>query len=447
LPFVNDDKEVIWSTIEANAQLIKDEVSAKKMPPARAPASAKITDEQRANFLAYIETLITGTNPEPEPQPQPQPEPTVQLDKLKLPAGFAIEVFAKAKGARSMAVHENGVIFVGTGGATTSGPTDRIYAIVPGARGGAAKVVEFMKGLNSPNGVALHGKDLYVAEATRVIRFADAVTQAEAMGAGTATQTPVYTVIKDGFAAQENHFWKYLAIGPDERIYVPIGADCNVCLPDDRTTTAGIFRMNLDGSAFEQVAMGVRNTVGFDWDPVTKDLWFTDNGRDLLGDDIPSDELNHVSSVIPTPDFGFPYCFAKTITDPDFGKGQDCSSSTFVKPEVELGAHVASLGMNFYRGQSFPEIYHNQIFVAEHGSWNRLKKSGYRVRAVLPGRGTVTNPNRIDSDFISGWLDDATQVNWGRPVDVKTYTDGSLLISDDFAGVIYRVTYSDATSN
>lgn len=436
LPFVDSEKKVIWTTIETNAELIYEKVSTGQMPPNFAPPSAKITDGQRATFLSYIETLIKDE--------EPKPQPALPLDRLTMPKGFSIEVYAAASGARSLAVHSSGIVFVGTGGATTSGPRDRVYAIVPSGEGRAAKVVDFITGLNSPNGVAIHGDDLYVAEATRVIRFANATAAAEALASG-ATTVPTYTVIKEDFAVQENHFWKYLGIGPDGKIYVPIGADCNVCLPEDRTSTAGIFRMDLDGSNYEQVAMGVRNTVGFDWDPEDAELWFTDNGRDLLGDNIPSDELNHLSSKEPPLDFGFPYCFAKDVTDPEFGIGQNCAGAQFVKPVVELGAHVAALGLHFYRGNVFPGEYRNQMFVAEHGSWNRTEKSGYRVRAVqeLRGSGGGSSPMLSDNEFISGWLDTATQVNWGRPVDVKTFTDGSLLISDDFAGVVYRVSYSD----
>lgn len=429
LIFVNPAGEVQWDTVKRRAADIIEMVETKRMPPPTAPSFAMITDEQREDLLDYVRTLI-------EDEAQQEEGPKVDLGKLELPADLQVSVLAEVTGARAMAVHASGIIFVGTGAPTSEGGvTDTVYAVRPHGKE-HFDVLKFAMGLDAPNGVALDGDDLYVAEATRIIVFRNAVQAVEALAADASAKMPSYEVIKDDFVRQKEHYWKYLAIGPDRKLYVPIGADCNVCLADDREATAGIFRLNLDGTGFEQVAKGVRNTVGFDWDPGTGDLWFTDNGRDLLGDDIPSDELNRLSAI--GQDFGFPFCFASDVSDPVFGKKVDCSSKTFVKPVVELGAHVAALGMTFYRGDLFPKEYQGRIFVAEHGSWNRTEKSGYRVRVVERADGATQS--FTDAHFISGWLDEKTQENWGRPVDVKNYIDGSLLISDDYAGVIYRVT-------
>ena len=222
-------------------------------------------------------------------------------------------------------------------------------------------------------------------------------------------------------------------VGPDGKLYVPQGAPCNVCLKD-RDRFGLIGRMNPDGSHYEVVARGIRNTVGFAWHPVTHELWFTDNGRDLMGDDVPDDKLNRAPRV--GMDFGFPYCHGGDTPDPEFGKDHPCSA--FTPPVVKLGAHVASLGMRFYTGSMFPGAYRDNIFIAEHGSWNRSKKVGYRVVRV------ITNPdgsNAHQEVFAEGWLQPGETV-WGRPADVQPMPDGSLLISDDYAGAVYRVTYS-----
>jgi glucose/arabinose dehydrogenase len=336
---------------------------------------------------------------------------------ITLPPGFRIDIYAdNVKGARSMALSPNGVLFVGTRNA------GNVYAILDTNRDYKAdKVITIASGLNEPNGVALKDGSLYVAEINRVIRF-DAIEKH-------LYNPPKPVVINDTFPSDRHHGWKFIRFGPDGKLYVPVGAPCNICMPDYKH--ASLFRMNPDGSDLEKYASGIRNTVGFDWNPETKVLWFTDNGRDMLGDDIPSDELNRAPEK--GLNFGFPYMFGKDVRDPEFGKGVDLSK--FVKPAMELGPHVASLGMRFYTGNMFPPEYKNQIFIAEHGSWNRSQKIGYRVVAVKVSDGKAIS----QQIFAQGWL--KGQSVSGRPVDVQQMDDGSLLVSDDFAGVIYRITY------
>jgi glucose/arabinose dehydrogenase len=236
--------------------------------------------------------------------------------------------------------------------------------------------------------------------------------------------------VRGDFPTERHHGWKFIRFGPDGLLYVPVGAPCNTCEADARH--AAIFRMKPDGSGLEMYVKGVRNTVGFDWHPVTKELWFTDNGRDMLGDDLPSDELNHATRQ--GLDFGYPSCHAGDVKDPDFGDKRPCSD--FTPPAAKLGPHVASLGLRFYTGTMFPAEYRNQIFIAEHGSWNRTHKIGYRVVvAKLDALGRVASVE----PFATGWLQG--EEAWGRPVDVQVMPDGALLVSDDQAGAIYRITY------
>jgi glucose/arabinose dehydrogenase len=301
------------------------------------------------------------------------------IDRIRLPAGFTIGVVARAPGAREMTFGAKGTLFVGSN-------RGDVYAITLGGDGADAKVRTIASGLRQPVGVAF----------------------------------------RDGA-----HGWKFIAFGPDGKLYVPVGAPCNICEPD-RDRYANIMRTNADGSGLEVYARGIRNTVGFDWDPVTKALWFTNNGRDNMGDDVPPDTL----AVAPRPgvDFGYPYCHAGNIPDPEYGRKRACSE--FAPPAQRLGAHVAALGMRFCTGSQFPAQYRNQIFIAEHGSWNRSSKVGYRVTLV-----------RLDADrkpvsyepFAEGWLQG--QRAWGRPADVANAPDGALLIADDDAGAIYRVRY------
>lgn len=338
------------------------------------------------------------------------------LNLIKLPAGFRIELYAaNVPDARSMSMSPAGTLFVG------SRHAGKVYAIHDTDRDGQGdKVYVIAQGLNMPNGVAFHNGALYVAEVSRIIRFDDIENRL-------ANPLPPIIVSVD-FPTEQHHGWKFIRIGPDEKLYVPIGAPCNVCL---EYGYAVITRLNLDGSRHEIYAEGVRNTVGFDWHPDTKELWFTDNGRDQLGDDLPPDELNHAADE--GLHFGFPYCHGGEVLDPEFGLGHGCNE--YVAPVQKLGAHVASLGMRFYIGDMFPSRYQKQIFIAEHGSWNRSEKSGYRVTLV------TLNGNRAVSyePFAEGWLQG--QKAWGRPVDIEHMADGSLLVSDDKAGAIYRIYY------
>ena len=241
---------------------------------------------------------------------------------------------------------------------------------------------------------------------------------------------PQPVLVSDRFPRDRQHGWKFIAFGPDGDLYVPVGAPCNICEPDvDRY--AALMRMKPDGSNLEVFARGIRNTVGFDWHPQTKELWFTDNGRDRQGDNVPPDELNHAPKA--GLHFGYPYCHGGDIPDPEYGKKKPCSE--FTPPAQNLGPHVAALGMRFYTGSIFPAEYRNQIFIAEHGSWNRSTPIGYRVMVVeLKGNQAVSY-----RPFAQGWLQGNRA--WGRPVDVLVMPDGALLISDDEAGAIYRITY------
>jgi len=241
-------------------------------------------------------------------------------------------------------------------------------------------------------------------------------------------------VIYDDYPTEFHHGWKYIDFGPDDKLYVPVGAPCNICdstVSDKRFAT--ITRMDADGSNREIYAHGVRNTVGFTWHPETKELYFTDNGRDMMGDDIPPCELNRVTEM--GQHFGYPFCHGGTVKDPEFGDQKPCSD--FVAPVQALGAHVAPLAVKFVSGNMFPEQYKNQAFIAEHGSWNRSKKVGYKIALVGIEDGKSTSYDT----FIEGWLDHESQERWGRPVDILFLPDGSMLISDDFGDAIYRVTY------
>jgi glucose/arabinose dehydrogenase len=263
-----------------------------------------------------------------------------------------------------------------------------------------------------------------VAEVSRVLRFDEIEKHLE--------NPPAPVVVKGDFPTAHHHGWKFIAFGPDGKLYVPVGAPCNLCESAD-PRFASITRMDPDGGHFEIFAKGIRNTVGFDWHPLTHELWFTDNGRDELGDNVPPDELNRAPAA--GLNFGYPYCHGKNISDPEFGKKHACSE--FTPPAQELGPHVASLGMRFYTGKMFPEEYRNNIFIAEHGSWNRSQKIGYRITRVR----LKDNQAVAYETFAEGWLPKSGDV-WGRPVDVLVMPDGALLVSDDHGGAIYRISYA-----
>ncbi len=337
---------------------------------------------------------------------------------ITLPPGFHINVFANnVDGARSMALSPNGILFVGTRG------TGKVYAILDTNKDYKAdEVITIASGLKMPNGVAFRNGSLYVAEVNRVLRYDNIEAKLK--------NPPQPVVVNSNFPSDTHHGWKFIRFGPDGKLYVPVGAPCNVCERPD--PYASIMRMNADGSGLEIFARGIRNTVGFDWNPQTNELWFTDNGRDLLGDNIPPDELNY--APVQGMNFGFPYFYGSNQPDPDFGKGKD--PSQYTPPAQELGPHVAALGMRFYTGNMFPSEYRNQIFIAEHGSWNRSQKIGYRVTLVK----LVNNKPVSYKPFAEGWLK-GDSVS-GRPVDLQVMPDGSMLVSDDYGGVIYRITYS-----
>jgi len=342
------------------------------------------------------------------------------LDKIKLPEGFKIEVYAaNIPDARSMVLSPSGTLFVG------NRRKDKVYALQDSDGDFKVDKVHIIaEDLNMPCGVAFKDGDLYVAEVNRVIKFENIESNLEA--------PPSPIVINDQFPTDKHHGWKYIAFGPDGKLYVPVGAPCNIC-KSEKEIYASITRMNPDGSDLEIFAKGVRNSVGFDWHPDTKELWFTDNGRDWLGDDQPSDELNIAAKV--GMHFGYPYCHEGEISDPEFGEGYSCND--FTTPAQKLGPHIAALGMEFYQGNSFPKQYQKQIFIAQHGSWNRSEKSGYRVMMAK-----VENNKVIGYEpFATGWLQE--QIAWGRPVDVETLPDDSLLVSDDMANVIYRISYQN----
>lgn len=344
-------------------------------------------------------------------------QPALPVADLRLPKGFTAEVFARVDDARSLALGPGGTVFVG------NRDGDSVWAVRDDDGDHRAdRVLRIADGLQMPNGVAVRGNDLYVAEVSRVLRFPDIEKRLE--------NPPPPVTVRDDFPDETHHGWKHIAFGPDGLLYVPVGAPCNICLEeDDRFAT--IMRMKPDGSELEIFAHGVRNSVGFDWHPGSGVLWFTDNGRDWLGDDRPPDELNRAPEK--GLHFGFPFCHGDDISDPEFGSRRPCSET--VPPARELGPHVAALGMLFYTGEQFPARYRGRIFIAEHGSWNRSEKIGYRIMMVEPDGGDEL-PYEV---FAEGWLQgDAV---WGRPVDLLQLPDGSLLVSDDYAGAVYRISY------
>lgn len=339
------------------------------------------------------------------------------LAKIRVPQGFKLSIYAEGvETARSLVVDANDVVYVG------SRKAGKVYALVDANKDGKAeKVITIAEGLDSPIGVTLLNNSLYVAEISRVIRF-DNINQ-------TYANKPSYTVVKGDLTSDRWHGEKVIKAGPDGKLYIPVGAPCNVC-DKESDAHAKIYRMNPDGSNYSVYAKGIRNTVGFTWHPLSKEMWFTDNGRDQLGDNSPSCELNRAPKA--GLHFGFPYCHSGVLLDPEFGNNKSCSD--YVAPVANLGPHVAPLGLAFYTGNQFPAQYKNQLFVAEHGSWNRTQKIGYRVSLIT----LVGNQMLTDTPFIEFLQDEKVL---GRPVDIAFLSDGSMLISDDAGGRVYRVTY------
>jgi glucose/arabinose dehydrogenase len=351
----------------------------------------------------------------------------MRLDSIRLPAGFSISSYADdVPGARSLALSPAGIVYVGTRG------EGNVYAVVDEDRDGTAdRVVTIARGLRQPNGIAWHDGSLYVAEVHRIIRYA-AIDRFVSSGEGLGDQ--LLAVVVRELPDSDHHEWRYIAFGPDGKLHIAMGSPCNVCAPE--SPLGGIARMNADGSEFEVLASGIRNSLGFDWHLSTGELWFTDNGRDRLGDDVPADELNRARRA--RLHFGFPFCHQGDVPDPEFGDQRSCSE--FEPPAYKLGAHVAALGMRFYEGAMFPETYRGRIFIAQHGSWNRSEKVGYRIVTVrLEGDRVVE-----EEPFAEGWLQG--EEAWGRPVDVLVMADGALLVSDDRAGAIFRITAGSSSS-
>jgi glucose/arabinose dehydrogenase len=342
-----------------------------------------------------------------------------KLDAIQLPQGFKISVYAEVPDARSLCVSPNGTVFVGT-------RNDKVFAIPDKNNDGYAdSVYQIASGLHSSNGVAFKDGSLFIGASSTIYRM-DSIESNLA-------NPPKPVAVYDQFPSDAHHGLRYISFGPDNKLYVGVGAPCNVCIPS-KPYYGTICRINEDGSGFEIYASGVRNAVGFDWNPQTNEMWFTDNGRDNLGDTIPSDELNKAPKA--GMNFGFPYCHQGNIPDPEFGKQKSCSD--FTPPAKLLGAHVASLGMRFNKENKFPPEYKNAIFIAEHGSWNRTIPIGYRVVVLKSdGNGNYSDPE----PFAYGWLQNEKEVN-GRLVDVQFLKDGSLLVSDDYNGVVYKISYN-----
>ena len=385
------------STLAAAAQ------QAAQSPPPASPLTGR-PDNEAAQKLAPVAA-----------PPLPAAPDELPLAKLKVPAGFNIEVYAAGlANARSLAVGDKGTVFVG------SRLIDKVYAIVN--KDGKREVKVLASGLYRPNGVAFHNGTLYIAELSKISKIDNVEDVLD--------NPPKPTVIYDNLPKDEAHGWKFIAIGPDNKLYVEVGQPGNDVLHDD--AHGQIRRLNLDGTGAEVVAYGVRHSVGFDWHPETKQMYFTDNGRDWMSEDVPEDELNRVTKV--GEDFGAPYCYQGNIPDSEFGWGHSCSE--FTPPVGLMGPHAAALGFRFYTGNMFPKAYKNAIILARHGSWNRSKKFGGDVVVVkLDKDGKVKSIEPL----ITGFLDNNSYV--GRPVDVLQLKDGSILVSDDWNGAVYRISY------
>jgi glucose/arabinose dehydrogenase len=406
-------------------------------PPAAAPAPAPMAAPAAPAPMAApaAPVLTPGNSPlygRPEgneaaaklapvaPPPLPAAADKLPTAKLKLPPGFNIEVYASGiANARSLRIGDKGTVFVGTRFG------NKVTAVVK--KDGKTELKTVASGLYRPNGLAYHNGTLYIAELSQISKIDNVEANLD--------NPPKPTVIYNDLPKDEAHGWKFIAIGPDNKLYLEVGQPGNNVLHD--AAHGQIRRINLDGSGAEVVALGVRHSVGFDWNPVNKQLYFSDNGRDWMSEDVPEDKLNRVTKM--GEDFGAPYCYQGNLPDPEFGWGHSCSE--FTPPVVLTGPHSAGLGLRFYTGDMFPKKYKNAIFLARHGSWNRTKKFGGDIVVIqLNKDGTVKSLE----PFITGFLVNNNYI--GRPVDVQPMADGSLLVSDDWNGAIYRITYGKVHS-
>jgi glucose/arabinose dehydrogenase len=413
----------------AAAWLVAAVVLASALP---APAQEPAVQSLPAPLVQPVQQPLAAPPPPPWQQGRPEsmktsplvphppgltakPAGEIKLDTIRLPPGFSIELWAPGlPNARSIALGAKGTVFVG------SRLVDTVYAV--SEKDGKREVKTLIKGLYRPNGVAFHNGALYVAERSRILRYDNIEDNLDNPGKP--------AIVFDALPADEPHGWKYLTVGPDGWLYFNIGAPCNNCVPPD--THAQIVRVDPAKGVLESVAKGVRNSVGMAFHPVTKELWFTNNGRDWMGEDLPHDTLHRVTRK--GVHFGYPYCHQGDTLDPELGRGRSCSE--FAPPALKLGAHVAPLGMRFYNGKMFPAEYRNRIIIANHGSWNKTGKSGFNLTQVtLDAQGKAV---KFES-FAEGWAEGNNY--WGRPVDVQVMPDGALLVSDDVAGALYRISY------
>ncbi len=369
-----------------------------------------MTAEQEKSTLHPFAGHVTG-----------RPSSELPIHKLRVPEGFKIEVWAEGiPDARSLALGDKGTVFVSNRVQTA------VYAVID--NGGKREVKQLMKGLRSPNGLAFDKGTLYIAERHRITRFDDIESRLDNPG------QPKVVIDNLDPTNQPGHFWKYLAMGPDGKLYFNIGAPQNISMPN--YNEASIVRVDIKSGTMENFALGVRNSVGMAFHPVTKQLWFTEHGRDWMGNDLPSDELNVAKTA--GQHFGYPYCHQGDVLDPVFGVNRNCAQ--FTPPALNLGAHVSPLGMKFYTGSMFPKEYKNSMIIAEKGSWNRDPKQGYNViRVSLDAKGRPTR-----HEFVEGFLENPSgdPPMWGRPTDILQMKDGSILFSDDYNGILYRVSYA-----
>ena len=408
--------------------------AATPMPPSAAAPMAPLAVAPAPMAAAAAPALPPGSpligRPEGNPAaaklapvaapPLPAPADKLPTAKLKLPPGFHIEVYASGiANARSLRIGDKGTVFVGTRFG------NKVTAVVK--KDGKTELKTVASGLYRPNGLAYHNGTLYIAELSQISKIDNVEANLD--------NPPKPTVIYNDLPKDEAHGWKFIAIGPDNKLYVEVGQPGNNVLHD--AAHGQIRRINLDGSGAEVVALGVRHSVGFDWNPVNKQLYFSDNGRDWMSEDVPQDKLNRVTKV--GEDFGAPYCYQGNISDPEFGWGHSCSE--FTPPIMLTGPHSAGLGLRFYTGNMFPKKYKNAIFLARHGSWNRTKKFGGDILVVYLNKNGTVKSSEV---FLTGFLENNNYV--GRPVDVENMSDGSMLVSDDWNGAIYRITYGKAHS-